>query len=199
MTSFYNKPIRILHESEEIDLDKIEDSNYMLDILIQCENILDSNDVYVGLNWFDGEVIRGPIVKRHWVSFSLRYPHNKMPDPRMALRLLKIGVQVEFERMKQEVAGNVTAPDHEPDEDTDWMVTITIPRRLLEQTEEADLETYEDEINPDDVESAQDIGLDDDSQYQEEEQAPEGQGQDEPNEVMDDMSQMQGGQPTPQR
>lgn len=191
------KPIRILREDESIDLDKINDSKYLLDILIQLENVLDSNDCYVFKNWFDGEVVRGPIVKRHWVSFSLRYPHHKMPDPKAALRLLKIGVQCEYERMKQEVAGNVTAPEHEPDHQTDWMVTITVPRRLLDQTEEADLETYEDDVNPDDVEAAQDIGLDDESSYQEAEQNPEGMGDENlGDEIAQDMGTM--GQPPAQ-
>jgi hypothetical protein len=200
MKSFYDKPIRILREAEEIDLEKLEDSKYLLNVLMQCEDLLDKNDSYAFVNWESGIVIRGPIIKRHWISFSLRYPHSKMPDPKFALRLLKIGVQCQFERMKQEVAGNVTAPDHEPDHQTDWMVTITVPRRLLDQTEEADLETYDDEINQDDVVSAQDIGLDDESSYHEDEQNPEGMDNPEAdaNAAMNDMEQ-EAPQQTPRR
>lgn len=160
-----------------IDLEKLEDSTYMLDILLQCENVLDMFDVYTALNWFDGEVVKGPIVRRHWVSFSLLYPHDKMPDPRMALRLLKHGIQCEFNQVKREVAGDVNTRDHEPKKPTDWLVTITIPRRLLDQTEEAELEAYDDEVNPDDVIAAKDIGLDDQSTLQQDEQAPEGMPQ----------------------
>ena len=187
--------------SKSIDLDALSDSKYLLDILIQLENVLDSNDAYAFVNWESLEVVRGPIIKRHWISFSLRADHSKMPDPKFALRLLKIGVQCQFERMKQEVAGNVTAPDHEPDHQTDWMVTITVPRRLLDQTEEADLETYDDEINQDDVVSAQDIGLDDESSYHEDEQNPEGMDNPEAdaNAAMNDMEQQAPPQQTPRR
>jgi hypothetical protein len=157
----------------DIDLEKLEDSTYLLDILIQMENVLDSLDIYVYRNWFEGEVVKGPIVRRHWLTFSLLYPHDKMPDPRAALRLLKHGVQVEFNTMKEQVPGDVNHLDHEPEKDTNWMVTVTIPRRLVDQTEEADLEDYDDEVNPDDVEDAKDSGLDDESQYQEDEQLPD--------------------------
>lgn len=158
---------------QDLDLEKLEDSEYLLDVLIDCENVLDSLDLYCYFGWFDGEVVKGPIIRRHWVTFSLKYPHNKMPDPRAALRLLKHGVQVEFNSMKQKVEGTVATPEHEPNAQTDWLVTITIPRSLMTDTEEADLESYDDEVNSDDVEAAQDIGLDDESSYQEDEQLPQ--------------------------
>lgn len=156
-----------------IDIEKLEDSNYLLDILIQMENVLDSLDMYVYRNWYDGAVVEGPVVRRHWVSFSLLYPHHKMPDPRAALRLLKHGVQVEFNSVKREQSGEPGHADYEPDKDTDWLVKITIPRRLLDQIEGVDLEDYDDEVNPDDVEAAKDIGLDDESQFQTDEQLPD--------------------------
>lgn len=187
---------------QTIDLEKLEDSSHLLDILIQCENVLDSLDVYVYRNWYDGQVVEGPIVRRHWVTFSLLYPHRKMPDPRAALRLLKHGVQVEFNSVARQqnkpmsdpangMASDAMQTDAEPDHDTDWLVKITVPRRLLDQMEGADLEMYDDEVNPDDVKAAQDIGLDDESQYQSDEQMPAGdQGQMPP-----DMAPPQGGQP----
>jgi hypothetical protein len=156
----------------ELDLEPLEDSDYLLSVLIDCEAVLDNLDLYVAIHWIEGEVVKGPIIRRHWVTFSLMYPHDKMPDPRAALRLLKHGVQVEFNTMKQRVAGTVTTPAHEPDTATDWLVTITIPRRLLDDINEADLE-YDEEVNTDDVEDAKDIGLDDESSYQEDEQLPD--------------------------
>lgn len=158
---------------QELDLEKLEDSQYLLDVLLDAEAILDDLDIYCYTGWIEGEVVKGPIVRRHWVTFSLRYPHNKMPDPRAALRLLKHGIQVEFNTMKQKVEANVTTPEHEPKQPTDWLVTITIPRSLMNDTEEADLE-YDEEVDTDDVSAAQDIGLDDESSYQEDEQLPQG-------------------------
>jgi len=158
-----------------IDLEQLEDSTYLLDILIQVENVLDSLDIYVYRNWFDGEVVEGPIVRRHWVTISLLYPYKKMPDPRAALRLLKHGVQVEFNSLKRQQAGKPGQPDQEPDENTNWLVKVTIPRRLLDQIDAIDLEIYDDEVNPEDVTAAKDIGLDDESPYQSDEQLPDQQ------------------------
>ena len=96
-----------------------------------------------------------------------------MPDPRAALRLLKHGIQVEFNTIKQKEEGDVTTPDHEPKKATDWLVTVTVPRSLMDDINEADLE-YDDDVNTDDVEDAKDSGLDDESPYQEDEQLPGG-------------------------
>ena len=152
----------------DIDLEKLEDSDFMLDVLIQAENVLDSLDAYVYFGWLDGEVVKGPVIRRHWVTFSLKYPHDKMPDPRAALRFLKHGVQVEFNTIKQKEPGDIATPDHEPKK-SDWLVTITIPRRLMDDINEADLE-YEDDVNTDDVEDAKDSGLDDESAFQQDDQ-----------------------------
>lgn len=190
--------MRPLNEFEQtIDLEKIEDSDYLLDILIQMENVLDSLDVYVYRNWFEGQVIEGPIVRRHWLTFSLLYPHDKMPDPRAALRLLKHGIQVEFSQMKQVKAGDVTHPDYEPSHASDWLVTITIPRRLLDQTEEADLESYDDEVNPEDVTAAKDTGLDNETSFQQDEQSPDGMEQTNPSPNMPSQPVPMQNQPPP--
>ena len=49
---------------------------------------------------------------------------------------------------------------------------LSFPRRLLDQNEEADLEMYDDDVNPDDVEDAKDTGIDDESQMHADEQLP---------------------------
>lgn len=166
---------KLVEFQSSIDLDKLEDSNHLLDMLLACESVLDSLDTYCYSNWFSGEVVEGPIVRRHWVSFSLLYPISKMPDPRAALRLLKHGVQVEFSRVKR-ANDPITHAGQEPEptSPTDWLVKITIPRRLLDQTEEAKLEVYDDEVDTDEVTAAKDVGLDSESQYQADEQLPDG-------------------------
>lgn len=164
----------LLEFESSIDLEKLEDSDHLLDTLLGVENVLDSLDVYCYRNWFDGEVVEGPIVRRHWVSVSLLYPIDKMPDPRAALRLLKHGVQVEFNRVKR--AKSPTPAElqpTEPEEPTNWLVKLTVPQRLLDQTEEAKLEIYDDEVDTDDVSDAQDTGLDNESQYKSDEQLPD--------------------------
>jgi hypothetical protein len=172
-----------------IDLDRIEEAPHILDILLQTEDILDSLDVYCYKNWLDGEVVDGPVVRRHWISVSLLYPHHKMPDPRAALRLLKHDVIVEFSKVLQNgdaiqaavappaASGTASAAPksapggHDADAQSFWMVKIAFPRRLLTQTG-ADFSFYDDEVDAEDVESAKDSGIDDESGYQSGEQAP---------------------------
>lgn len=151
----------------EIDLTRINDSEHLISILIQMENVLDGLDVYSFANWFTGEVIDGPVVRRYWTTFSLRYPYNKMPDPRAALRLLKHGVEVEYNREKRQ-----DGKGGETEKQSDWIIVISIPRRLLDQDQENDLKIYADEVNPDDVTTAKDSGLDNESQYKSDEQDP---------------------------
>lgn len=177
----------------ELDLEKIDDSRHLLDTLIQMENVLDSLDVYVYKNWFDGQVVEGPIVRRYWATMSLLYPYDKMPDPRAALRLLKHGVQVEFDRMQRapDAPNPGDKPKHKPEE---WLVRLSFPRRLLDQNEEADLEEYDDEVNPDDVNAAKDTGMDDESSLHADEQAPNAAGL-----PPDQMAGMQEPMPAPQQ
>jgi hypothetical protein len=171
-------------DHRQIDLEKLQDSTHLLDMLLQCENVLDSMDCYVYQNWIDGEVIEGPIVRRHWITIGLLYPFNKMPDPRAALRLLKHGVQVEFDQIKREETGHPGQPNETPKDPTDWFVTLTFPRRLLDQIDGVDMEIYDDEVDPDDVTAAKDIGLDDETPNKADEQLPPGGPEGMPDQTM---------------
>ena len=191
-----------------IDLEKIQDNEFLLKLLIDMEDILDSIDCYAFFGWLDGEIVEGPIVRRHWVSMSLLYPHKKMPDPRVAKRLLKLGVTVEFSKVKQsekefhpyvddgkpnEAAAD-QAKEAKSEEDPKtwfWMVKITYPRRLLNQMS-PDNDFYEDDVDTDTVEDAQDSGIDDESAYNTDEQNP-WQNPEENPENPDEMT--PGGQP----
>jgi len=159
-----------------IDLEKLEDSSHLLNILLQLEDILDSLDCYVYRNWIHGEVIEGPIIKRHWISFSLLYPHDRMPDPRASLRLMKHGLKVEFQKVQENGKDFHPLVDDKADptrlvgetEKTPkqwfWMIKITVPRRLLDEIE-TDTDFYEDEVDMDDVNAAKDSGIDNETAY----------------------------------
>lgn len=159
-----------------IDLEKIQDSKHILDILIQCEDILDSLDIYVYKNWLSGEVISGPNVQKYWITIGLSYELDKMPDPRATLRLLKYGIKVQFEKIERQVQRNMyTNKEQKSDDDKIWIVTITIPRRLINQIESTDDEFYDEDVDQDDVDAAKDAGMDNESAYMSDEQNP-GQG-----------------------
>lgn len=173
-----------------IDFKKLEDSPHLLDHLIQCEDVLDSLDVYVARNWFEGEVVAGPMVRRHWTSFSLLYPKDKMPDPKAALRLLKHGVRVDFSKVARAeddefrpldsgnaspVGSSKTRVEEKDAEEAEWfwLVKIDFPRRLLGQMDAAEADYYEDDVEMDDVQDAQDSGINDESAYTEDGQTGE--------------------------
>ncbi len=159
-----------------IDIEKIQDSPQILDILIQMEDVLDSLDIYVFKNWFNGEVCDGPNIKRYWLDFTLKYPYDKMPDPKAAYRLLKHGIRVNYEKVKEDD----TAPDRtlsEPDVNEDkkdieespeykyWMIKISIPRKLYKNISTEEMDFYDEEIEYDDVEDAKDTGMDEESAF----------------------------------
>lgn len=167
-----------------IDLAKIQDSPHLLDILLQMEDVLDSLDIYVFKNWYSGEVAEGPVVRRYWLDFTLKYPYDKMPDPKAALRLLKHDVRVDFWKAKVKGAEFIDADEanqaednevgsHEASEedkrddekDTVWLVRISIPRRLVAQMSAEEMDFYGDEVDVEDVEDAKDSGIDDESAY----------------------------------
>lgn len=145
----------------------LSDSDSLLDIMLQVEDYLDSLDIYAFKNWIDGELVEGPYVKRYWVQFTLKYPYKKMPDPQGGLRLLKYGSKVQFKKTTEEVAQDPTDRSNMDEENKPkmkeekiWLVFVKIPRRFVEDMGTEDLQTYNDEIEVDDVEDAQDEGVD---------------------------------------
>lgn len=194
-----------------LDLEKISDSPHLLDILLQMEDVLDSLDVYVFKNWYLGEIAEGPTVRRYWLDFTLKYPYDKMPDPKAALRLLKHGIRVDFWKAKlkegdyvdadelakqqteadEQDAGIATPEPKDDPEDTVWMVRISIPRRLAAQMSAEEMDFYDEEVDVEDVEDAKDTGIDDESAYL---SGEDGQQQGEPDiEELGDEEAAQGG------
>lgn len=146
----------------ELNIKHIEETPHLLELLLEVEDVLDSLDVYVFRNWFDGEVVSGPSIKRYWVSIKLKFEEKKMPDPRAAKRLLKHGIMVQYEKEQQEDIG-----EHAKEGDTKnvWIVTVEVPRKLLNGMNDSGTDFYDDEIDLDDIESAKDLGVDQESGY----------------------------------
>lgn len=177
----------VLTEDEEQDIvNRLTDSDSLLDVMVQLEDYLDSLDMYAFKNWIKGELVEGPFVKRYWVSFTLKYAYKEMPDPQGGLRLLKYGTKVEFEKSTEEVELEIKTPDDmDPatkkpkttDEDI-WLVNIRIPRRFIEELDTDDLELYDDELDTDDVTDARDSGIDEESGITDgdEGEIPDGEG-----------------------
>lgn len=157
-----------------LDLERLENTPRLLDLLVTMEDILDGLDIYVFRNWVDGEVIEGPIISRHWAAFSLLYKKSKMPDPKACLRLMKHNINVEYSEVSRESKPLTTdrqKPNVKPskkEEDQYWMVKVTFPRELLDKALADDLEMYGDEVDTDDVQDAADSGINAEDAYHDE-------------------------------
>lgn len=134
-----------------MNLNKFDDTPYLLDLLVSMEDVLDSLDLYVYKNWIHGIVVEGPIVRRYWLDFSLKYPYDKMPDPRASKRLMKSGIHTEWDEIS------------DTDKDKFWIVKIKIPRRLIVDMNANEMDFYDDEVDMDDVSDAKDSGISNDT------------------------------------
>jgi len=171
---------------------RLSDSDSLTDVLIQMEDFMDSLDLYVFKNWFDGEIVDGPHIRRYWVSMTLKYAYEKMPDPAGGERLLQHGAKVMFRKAKEEVAVEVEEPsDLQPNnkpqmkEEIIWLVDVQIPRRFIEELDDSDLEMHvdDDAVDVEDVSDARDEDIDDEDAFTEE--GADSEGQDAPEEDED--------------
>ena len=139
------------------NLEHIEDTPHILDILIEIDTVFESLDLYAFKNWINGEIVDGPRIKRYWIDITLQYPLNQMPDPKAGLRLLKHGIMVSFKK------GSLT----QDSKDTDiWLVTVEIPRKLITGMQSATFDFYDDEVDTESVDDAMDMGIDTSTGYE---------------------------------
>jgi hypothetical protein len=161
---------------------RLSDSDSLTDVLIQMEDFMDSLDLYVFKNWFEGEVVEGPEIRRYWVSVTLKYAYDEMPDPAGAERLIHHGVKVSYRKAKEEADVEVTKPDDlQPNKKPKmelndvWLVTVQIPRRFIEELDDSDLELHADDdvVDVDDVSDARDEDIDDKDAFKDEDPTEE--------------------------
>ena len=131
---------------------RLSDSDSLTDVLIQMEDFMDSLDLYVFKNWFEGEIVDGPEIRRYWVSMTLKYAYKQMPDPAGAERLIRHGVKVSYRKAKEEAPVEVKSEDDlEPNNKPKmtkqdvWLVEVQIPRRFIEELDDSDLEMHVDD------------------------------------------------------
>ncbi len=151
------------------NLENIHSSPNVIGTLIEVDRVLDRLDVYAYENWFKGEIVDGPFVERHWVEFTLMYPHKLMPNPDAAMRLVRNGCKVKFGQDVLETFGKVESSDDIIETEDGqrlpktvkrkvWLVNIRMPKNLLDVVEE--VKDISDDIDLEAVESAYDQELD---------------------------------------
>lgn len=110
-----------------------------LSVLKDFERVIDELDIYVFENWSKGELVKGPVVQRHWVSCSFMWMKNEMPDPEGAKRLSDYGCNVRYVRDVLVEPREVKTPDDlrdgtqkgKLDYHDIWVVDIEMPKKLM--------------------------------------------------------------------
>lgn len=167
--------IKMAKELEELKqtLDNLIDSSNDLNVLLDFEEVLDSLHIYAYKNWEYGEIIAGPDVSRYWVTVTLMYPRNMMPDPDAALRLIKHGAKVYFKKDTLEEPVKVVSMDDLDPADPKtgkrkpkkkktpiWLVTIEMPRDFVNEFESSKVTINGIDIDVSEVDSAYDNDYD---------------------------------------
>ena len=115
------KSIDQIKNSIEV-IKKISLSKKILKVLIDFEDVLDNLHIYVFKNWSKGIIHEGPNIEKHWTTISFKYEYEDMPDPVFCFRLYNIGALYKFK--KEKMGKNLYY----------WIVTISLPNNLLENT-----------------------------------------------------------------
>lgn len=142
------------------NINKVNNSERLYETLLDIEGLLDKFGLYAYENWFEGEVVNGPTIKRHWVEVILMYEHRQMPDPDGGMRLIKHGCMVFYQKSSRPVivmpepgsGGDPIDRDSvEVREKKIWLVTIKIPKTLLDELDDSMVAVGEIEIDNEDV------------------------------------------------
>ena len=130
--------------------------------------MLDSLDIYAFKNWKKGELVEGPILKKHWVESTFMWPKKAMPDPDGAKRLLGYNGVVTYEQAKLKTPVKVEGYDdfrpgtRKPNlrEDPVWLVKIKLPIELIKEFKEGYTEVEGRDIDLQELDDAYEEGLD---------------------------------------
>jgi len=158
------------HDSKSAQevVNRISDNEDLIDILIDIENYLDSNNLYVYKNWELGEVVAGPFTRPYWIKITLKYPYKKMPDPEGGLRLLQHGTKISYSKAEELVPIKVKSEsDYQPGTKKPkmkkvriWLIDMLIPRKFVRNLDKEVMDQYEEEVDTETVDDAEAEGID---------------------------------------
>jgi len=154
-------------------------SDGTMSTLLDMERVLDDADTYAYKNWLKGELVQGPNLGRYSATCIFMWPYKLMPDPRGAVRLLKLGCKVEFAKSKIKVPVEVAnyddlVPGTNYPKMVDrpvWFVKIEIPLELMDDIKEGSIDLADSTIDLADIDDAYAEDLD--KEFTQEEQDTE--------------------------
>jgi hypothetical protein len=143
-------------------------SDGSMSTLLDYERVLDEADLYAYKNWKNGELVQGPDIGRYSCTCIFMWPYKLMPDPRGALRLVKIGCRVTFGKGEIEVPVEVKDYDDfvpgtrypKMHKRKVWFVEITVPFDLMNDIKEGSIDLAGETIDLSEIEDAYDEDLD---------------------------------------
>ena len=149
-----------------------------LNTLLDFERVLDELDLYVFANWKEGELVEGPVYEKYFVTCTFMWPYKMMPDPRGGERLLSYDCEVYYSKDKLEYPVKIEDPDDfeagtkmpKMAKKPIWLVTIVMPKKLMQEIQQGSLELEGETLDLEDVEQAYEEGSDDSAQYDQEDQ-----------------------------
>ena len=157
---------------EIVDIIKNTKSIYMsessLETMMDIERVVDSLDIYAFKNWKKGELVEGPIRKKHWVEATFMWPKKMMPDPDGAKRLLGYNAKVTYRESKLSTPVQVEDySDFRPGtkkpklrEDPVWLVNIKLPIELIKEFRDGYMDIEGRDVDLKELDKAYDEGLD---------------------------------------
>ena len=143
-------------------------SESSLETMMDIERVLDSLDLYAFQNWKKGELVEGPIRKKHWVEATFMWPKKAMPDPDGAKRLLGYNAKVTYEQDMLKTPVKVEDySDFKPGtkmpklrEDPVWLVKLKLPLELIKEMRDGYVELEGKEVDLEELDTAYEEGLD---------------------------------------
>lgn len=158
----------ILNEnSAEEVVNRLTAKEDLVSVMLDIEDYFDTNNLYAFENWFDGVLVKGPVVKKYWIEITLKYDFKQMPDPAGGLRLTPHGTKITYQKAWQLVPQPINSPsDYQPGtrkprmkKDPIWLVHLKIPRRFVEAMDQDVLDTYADEMEDHDQTDIEDVAM----------------------------------------
>jgi hypothetical protein len=136
--------------------------------LMDFERVLDELDLYVFANWKDGELIEGPKYEKYFVTCTFMWPYKMMPDPRGGERLLDYDCEVYYSKDQLHYPVKIKTPDDfeagtkmpKMAKKPIWLVTIVMPKKLMQEIQQGSLELESATLDMEDVEQAYEEGTD---------------------------------------
>jgi hypothetical protein len=141
-----------------------------LSTLLDFERIIDELDIYTFDYWKAGELVAGPVYEKYFVTCTFMWPYQHKPDTRGAQRLADYGCVVKYKKDVLSYPIKLKSPsDFQPGTKIPkmskipiWLVTITVPKKLMRDITQGSLELESETIDADDLDQSLDQGLDDD-------------------------------------